>query len=67
MHDPTDVIEPILREAKRTLGEMKKSKDLNDRKHQSEIVNNLCQSLGVFFDMVSNTLPELDLSEEESE
>jgi len=56
MHDPTDILEPTLAEAKRTLQEMKKTKDLDARKLQSEILKNLCESAGVFFDLMSNAM-----------
>ena len=56
MHDPGDILDPTMREAKRILGEMKKTKDLAQRKEQSEILRNLCQSAGVFFDFMSDTM-----------
>ena len=54
MIDPTKVLEPMLAEAERVLGEMKETKDLSERKTQSEIVKNLCESLGVFFDVMTD-------------
>ncbi len=61
MTDPTILMDPIVNEAKRTLNEMKKTKDLNERKIQSEIVNSLCQSMGVFFDVMSNAVHMSDV------
>ena len=64
MNDPGDILEPTLREAKRVLDEMKKTKDLSQRKDQSEILRNLCQSAGVFFDFMTDTMasgiPDMD-------
>ena len=56
MHDPGDILDPTMREAKRILDEMKKTKDLAQRKDQSEILRNLCQSAGVFFDFMTDTM-----------
>jgi hypothetical protein len=61
MHgDPTDILDPLIAQAKRTLAEMAKTKDLAERKTQSEIVHNLCQSLGVFFSMFMDAAPDPD-------
>jgi len=56
MIDPGDVFDPMLAEVNRVLLEMKKTKDLGQRKMQSEIVKNLCESLGVFFDTMGSAL-----------
>ena len=56
MIDPGDVLDPMLAEVKRVLLEMKKTKDLGQRKMQSEIVKNLCESLGVFFDTMASAM-----------
>ena len=58
MIDFNDVLDPMLAEVKRVLIEMKKTKDLEQRKTQSEIVKNLCESLGVFFDTMVDAMPE---------
>ncbi len=64
MYDPRDILEPTLREAKRVLVEMKKTKDLAQRKDQSEILRNLCQAAGVFFDFMTGAMtsgiPDMD-------
>lgn len=54
--EPGDIIEPTLAEAARVLSEMKKTKDLDKRKTQSEILKNLCDSAGVFFGFMSDAL-----------
>jgi hypothetical protein len=64
MNDPAELIDPILEQAKRALDEMSATKDLDQRKLQSEIVKNLCDSAGVFFDMMTGVMPDLsDLDE----
>lgn len=56
MNDPDNLLTPMFTEVNRLLVEMKKTKDLEKRKIQSEIVKNLCESLGVFFDTLTNTM-----------
>ena len=56
MFDPDDILQPTLKEAKRVLDEMRKTKDLAQRKDQSEILKNLCHSAGVFFDLMMDTM-----------
>lgn len=56
MLDPDDILQPTLKEAKRVLDEMRTTKDLAQRKDQSEILKNLCQSAGVFFDLMTDTM-----------
>ena len=56
MQDPTEILEHIFAEAKRVLQEMKETTDLKERKAQSKILRNLCQSAGVFFDLMSDTM-----------
>lgn len=53
---PTELLDGIVEEAHRTLAEMRKTTDTETRRLQSETVNNLCGSLGVFFDLMSNTM-----------
>ena len=62
MSEPADLLDPIIEETRRTLEEMKQTKDLAQRQVQSEIVRNLCESLGVFFDLMS-PIDDDDLSE----
>lgn len=61
MTNPEDIMEPILAEAKRILGEMGNTTDLEARRTQSEIVKNLCESLGVFFDAMNEALLSGDM------
>jgi hypothetical protein len=70
MTNPADIMEPILAESKRILEEMGNTKDLEVRRTQSEIVKNLSESLGVFFDamngaLMSGDLPDLFEEEED--
>jgi hypothetical protein len=36
---------------------MSKTKDLNAKETHSRIIKNLCQSLGVFFDLMNEMMP----------
>lgn len=68
MSDPNEIFGPVIRETVRVLKEMAKTDSLEDRKLQSEIVNNLCQSIGMFLDLMSSTAIDsdyLDYDEEE--
>ncbi len=56
MDDPADLMGLLTDEATRTLREMSKTKDLERRRIQSEITKNLCGSLQVFFDLMTNTM-----------
>ena len=56
MNDPSDILEPIVVEARRVLEDMKKTEDVNERLSQSKILKNLCQSIGIFFDMTSTAM-----------
>jgi hypothetical protein len=49
-------------EAKSIVGEMGKTKDLEKKKVQSEILKNLCESAGVFFHFLSDALLSDDFS-----
>ena len=59
MIDLDNVLDPMLAEVSRLLVEMKKTKDLEKRKLQSEIIKNLCDSLGVFFDTMTGAMADL--------
>jgi hypothetical protein len=63
MTNPDDIVEPILAETRRVLVEMGGTKDLEERKIQSEIAKNLCESLGVFFDAMNGALMSEDMSD----
>ena len=58
----SELLNSINAETKRVLDEMERTKDFFERKIQSEIVLNLCQSLGVFFNMATNMMDE-DISD----
>jgi hypothetical protein len=58
MSNPGDVIDATMRESMRILDEMEKTKDLAQRKEQSEILRNLCQSAGVFFDLMTDVMAD---------
>lgn len=62
-NDPTELMDPIIGETARALKEMKGMNDLDQRRVQSEIVLNLCRSLGVFFDLANEMMINGDLSE----
>lgn len=61
--EPAELLEPLVAEAKRTISEMAATDDLEKRRMQSEIVSNLCQSLGVFFGMVAHAMDNFDEDE----
>jgi hypothetical protein len=67
MIDPGDILEPTLEEAKRLLEEMRQTKDLEQRKTQSEVLRNLCQSAGIFFDLLANAMDVESFPDEEDE
>jgi hypothetical protein len=56
MVDPGSILEPTMKEAQRVLEEMRKTQDLDQRKDQSEILRNLCQSAGVFFNLMTDAM-----------
>ena len=45
------------RELNFALKAMSKAKDVNEKEIHSRIVKNLCESLGVFFDLASEMMP----------
>ena len=69
MFDPEDVLDPMIEEIQRLLAEMKDTRDLEQKKTQSEILKNVCTSLGVFFDFMSDALEGdmVDFLDEEEE
>lgn len=61
MHNnSSDIVDDLMREAKRVVLEMSRTKDVNQRKLQSEIAHNLCQSIGVFFNFMTNAVQSAD-------
>lgn len=65
MSNPGDVIDATMRETMRILEEMGQTKDLAQRKEQSEILKNLCQSAGVFFELMSDVMADGYLDEDD--
>lgn len=60
-NSPDDTIDMILEEAQRVLNEMKKTKAIDQRKVQSEVLLNLCQSFQVFAELVTSMMDEDDI------
>ncbi|MFP3912550.1 MAG: hypothetical protein ACLFUT_10790 [Desulfobacteraceae bacterium] len=54
--DPEKIIDGLLRELSSELKVMAKVKEVNEKEVHSRIVKNLCESLGVFFNMASEML-----------
>lgn len=55
--DPEKIMEGILKELSTTLSSMGKAKTAEEKLQYSEVVKNLCDSLGVFLDFASGMLP----------
>ena len=62
MMDPEKIMDGISKELLSTLKAMSNSKDVKEKVAYSEIVNNLCNSLGVFLDVASSMM---DFEEDE--
>ena len=55
--DPEKIIDGLSRELNFALKAMSKAKDVNEKEVHSRIVKNLCESLGVFFNLASEMMP----------
>ena len=55
--DPDKIIGGLSKELISELKAMSKAKDVNEKEVHSRIVKNLCESLGVFFDLASEMMP----------
>ncbi len=55
--DPEKIIIGLSTELTSALKAMSKAKDINEKEVHSRIVKNLCESLGVFFDLASEMMP----------
>ena len=55
--DPEKIIIGLSKELTSELKAMSKTKDINEKEVHSRIVKNLCESLGVFFDLASEMMP----------
>jgi hypothetical protein len=60
--DPEKIMDGISKELLSTLKAMSGSKDVKEKVAYSEVVNNLCNSLGVFLDVASSMM---DFEEDE--
>ncbi|MCP4628509.1 MAG: hypothetical protein GY850_34115 [bacterium] len=54
--DPEKLIIGLSKELTSELKAMSKTKDVNEKEIHSRIVKNLCESLGVFFDLASEMM-----------
>ena len=55
--DPEVIITGLTKELAAELKIMSKTKDIDAKETHSRIIKNLCQSLGVFFDLMSEMMP----------
>jgi hypothetical protein len=62
--EPDKIMEGISAELLVTLQKMAKAKSVEQKLQYSQVVKNLCESLGVFIDLASGMMP---LFEEEAE
>ena len=61
--DPEKLIIGLSKELTSELKAMSKAKDVNEKEIHSRIVKNLCESLGVFFDLASEMMSfDLDVN-----
>ena len=54
--DPEKIMDGLSKELNSALKAMAKAKDVNEKEVYSRIVRNLCESLGVFFDLASEMM-----------
>jgi hypothetical protein len=64
--DPDKLIDKLSNELAVTLKAMAKAKSAEEKLQYSEIVKNLCESLGVFFGLISEMAP-FGFDEDEAE
>lgn len=55
--DPDVIMTGLTKELAAELKTMSNTKDLNEKEAHSRIIKNLCQSLGVFFDLMNEMMP----------
>jgi hypothetical protein len=55
--DPDKIMDGLSKELNSALKAMSKANDLNEKEVCSRIVKNLCESLGVFFNLASEMMP----------
>ena len=56
MTDPTDLLDELFTQTRRLLSDMARTEDLEKRRLQSETIRNLCGSIGIFFDAMSDAM-----------
>ncbi len=61
--DPEKIVDGVSKELVSNLKLMAKTNNINEKEIYSRIVKNLCESLGVFFDLADDMMP-LDFDEE---
>jgi hypothetical protein len=54
--DPDRIIDGLSKELNSALKAMAKAKDVNEKESYSRIIKNLCESLGVFFNLASEMM-----------
>ncbi|MCD6306104.1 MAG: hypothetical protein J7M32_07435 [Deltaproteobacteria bacterium] len=54
--DPETIMDSLSKELNVAIKAMAKAKDVNEKEVYSRIVKNLCDSLGVFFDLASEIM-----------
>jgi RecJ-like exonuclease len=65
--DPDKIMNGLSNELNSALKAMTKAKDVNEKEVYSRIVKNLCESLGVFFNLASEMMPFDSDDDSESE
>ena len=55
--DPDKIMDGLSKELNSALKAMSKANDVNEKEVYSRIVKNLCESLGVFFNLASEMMP----------
>ena len=55
--EPEKVMDGLSKELNLAIKAMSKAKDVNEKEIHSRIVKNLCESLGVFFELASEIMP----------
>jgi hypothetical protein len=55
--DPEKIMEGLEKELVASLKAMAKTKDLNEKEAYSRIVKNLCESQGVFLNLITDMMP----------
>jgi RNA:NAD 2'-phosphotransferase (TPT1/KptA family) len=68
--EPDKLIDDLSKELSSVLKAMSKAKDVNEKEGYSRIVKNLCESLGVFFNLASEMMSldsDDDLEDDDSQ